>query len=99
MINDEGHCDAVTCCAKGPWSGVYVAPRTLRGLNKSFLCLERTQLVLRDSDYKCECDSIDDFDVNILECVKRPLDIALLEARWIRRKRPLLNRCHELTVW
>ena len=48
---------------------------------------------------ECECDSIDDFDVNILECVKRPLDIALLEARWIRRKRPLLNRCHELTVW
>ena len=47
----------------------------------------------------CECDSIVDFDVKILECVKRSLDIALLEARWIRRRRPVLNRCHELSEW
>ncbi|MEL7309325.1 MAG: hypothetical protein AAGK05_16680 [Pseudomonadota bacterium] len=48
---------------------------------------------------ECECDGIGDFDVKILECVKRPLDIALLEARWIRRSRPLLNRCDELSEW
>ena len=47
----------------------------------------------------CDCVSIADFDVTILECLKSPLDVALLEARWIRRKGPMLNRCHELSEW
>lgn len=47
----------------------------------------------------CECESVADFDVRILECVKSALDIALLEARLIRRRRPVLNRCHELSEW
>ena len=49
---------------------------------------------------ECDCESVAaDFDVKILECGKRSLDIALLEARWIRNKSPVLNRCHELSEW
>ena len=47
----------------------------------------------------CDCECIADFEVGILDCVHRSLDIALLDARWIRQKRPVLNRCHELSEW
>ena len=47
----------------------------------------------------CGGDDIVDFHVKILECVKRSLDIVLLEARLIRRSRPMLNRCDELSDW
>ena len=47
----------------------------------------------------CDCECISDFDVGILDSGRRSLDIALLEARWIRQKRPVLNRCHELSEW
>ena len=48
---------------------------------------------------ECECEGMTDFDVNILESGKRALDIALLEARLIRSRRPVLNRCDELSEW
>ena len=51
------------------------------------------------SVHVCECSSMADFDVNFLECGRSPLEIALLEARWIRIRRPSLNRCEELAAW
>jgi len=79
--------------------------KTCRSFRARYLEHKRS---IRNSDDKsalsvhvreCECNDIGDFDVNILDCVKSSLDIALLEARWIRRKRPMLNRCDELSQW
>ena len=54
---------------------------------------------LSDHVRVCECDDIADFDVKILEKARSAVDVALLEARCIRRRSPQLNRCHELCEW
>ena len=44
----------------------------------------------------CNAVGVNDFDVNILQCARSSIDVALLEAREIQERHPTLNRRHEL---